>query len=81
MLSTGELESVALLAMALHDRGVAATSLTGPQAGMKTTGRYGSGMISEIRPDRLRGLLDKGQDLPLVEQATQAIWSNLRDNP
>jgi aspartate kinase len=29
LLSPGELQSVALLAMALHDRGVAATSLTG----------------------------------------------------
>jgi aspartate kinase len=55
LLSTGELQSVALLAMALHDRGVAATSLTGPQAGMKTTGRYGSGVISGVQPDRLRG--------------------------
>ena len=61
LLSTGELQSVALLAMALHDRGVAATSLTGPQAGMKITGRYGSGVISGIQPDRLRGLLDEGQ--------------------
>ena len=61
LLSTGELQSVALLAMALHDRGVAATSLTGPQAGMKTTGRYGSGVISGVQPDRLRGLLDEGQ--------------------
>src|ERR671927_1249257 len=61
LLSTGELQSVALLAMALHDRGVAATSLTGPQAGMKTTGRYGSGVISGIQPDRLRGLLAEGQ--------------------
>src|ERR671912_2238400 len=60
LLSTGELQSVALLAMALHDRGVAATSLTGLQAGMKTTGRYGSGVISGIQPDRLRGLLDEG---------------------
>src|ERR671921_112876 len=61
LLSTGELQSVALLAMALHDRGVAATSLTGPQAGMKTTGRYGPGVISGIQPDRLRRLLDEGQ--------------------
>jgi len=61
LLSTGELQSVALLAMALHDRGVAATSLTGSQAGMKTEGRYGSGVISEIRPERLRSLLDEGQ--------------------
>jgi aspartate kinase len=64
LLSTGELQSVALLAMALHDRGVAATSLTGPQAGMKTTGRYGSGVISGIQPDRLRGLLDEGSERP-----------------
>lgn len=61
LLSTGELQSVALLAMSLHDRGVAATSLTGEQAGMKTEGRYGSGVISEIRPERLRGLLSEGQ--------------------
>src|SRR5919205_1700511 len=61
LLSTGELQSVALLAMALHDRGVAATSLTGPQAGMKITGRYGSGVISEINPERMRSLLAEGQ--------------------
>ena len=61
LLSTGERQSVALLAMALHDRGVAATSLTGPQAGMKITGRYGSGVISEINPERMRSLLAEGQ--------------------
>src|ERR687885_2990828 len=61
LLSTGELQSVALLAMALHDRGVAATSLSGPQAGMKTTGRYGSGVISEIQPERMQQLLAEGQ--------------------
>ena len=61
LLSTGERQSVALLAMALHDRGVPATSLTGPQAGMKITGRYGSGIISEIQPERMRGLLAEGQ--------------------
>ena len=61
LLSTGERQSVALLAMALHDRGVAATSLTGPQAGMKTEGRYGSGIISEIQPERMQQLLAEGQ--------------------
>lgn len=61
LLSTGERQSVALLAMALHDRGVAATSLSGSQAGMKITGRHGSGVISEIQPERLRGLLSEGQ--------------------
>ncbi len=61
LLSTGERQSVALLAMALHDRGVAATSLSGPQAGMKIAGRHGSGVISEIQPERMRRLLDEGQ--------------------
>ena len=61
LLSTGERQSVALLAMALHDRGVAATSLTGPQAGMETTGRYGSGVISTIRTERIKKLLDEGE--------------------
>ena len=61
LLATGEEQSVALLAMALHDRGVAAASLTGPQAGMTVTGRYGSGVISEIRPERIHKLLKEGQ--------------------
>jgi aspartate kinase len=61
LLSTGEQQSVALLAMALHDRGVAATSLSGPQAGMKTEGRYGSGVITGIQPERMRSLLAEGQ--------------------
>jgi aspartate kinase len=61
LLATGEEQSVALLAMALHDRGVPAISLTGPQAGMTVTGRYGSGVISEIRPERIYKLLKEGQ--------------------
>ena len=61
LLATGEEQSVALLAMALHDRGVAAVSLTGPQAGFRITGRYGSGVISEIRPDRIKKLLAEEQ--------------------
>ena len=59
LLATGEEQSVALLAMALHDRGVAAASLTGPQAGFRITGRYGSGVISEIKPDRIHRLLSE----------------------
>jgi len=61
LLATGEEQSVALLAMALSDRGVEAVSLTGPQAGMRTTGRYGSGIISEVRPDRIKKLLGEGK--------------------
>jgi aspartate kinase len=61
LLATGEEQSVALLAMALHDRGLPAVSLTGPQAGMTVTGRYGSGVISEIRPERIHRFLEEGQ--------------------
>ncbi|AHY47938.1 aspartate kinase, monofunctional class [Rubrobacter radiotolerans] len=60
LLATGEEQSVALLAMALHDRGADAVSLTGPQAGFRLEGRYGSGVISEIRPDRIHDLLGEG---------------------
>src|SRR5918998_3258459 len=52
LLSTGEQQSVALLAMALHDREVAAISLSGSQAGVKTTGSHRSGGISPIQPQR-----------------------------
>ena len=61
LLATGEEQSAALLAMALNDRGILAESLTGPQAGMTVTGRYGSGIISEIRPKRIQALLSEGR--------------------
>src|SRR4028118_166312 len=55
LLATGEEQSVALLAMALHDRGVSAESLTGPQAGMTVTGRAGSRVGWPPRPTRTYG--------------------------
>lgn len=54
LLATGEEQSVAL-----HDRGIPAVSLTGPQAGFRITGSYGSGVISEIKPDRIHKLLSE----------------------
>jgi aspartate kinase len=73
LLATGEEQSVALLAMALHDRGVPAVSLTGPQAGMTVTGRYGSGVISEIRPERIHRLL--GEDQVVIVAGFQGMNS------
>src|SRR5918998_4528642 len=46
LLATGEEQSMALLAMALHDRGVPAISLTGPQAGVTGNGPLGPGVVS-----------------------------------
>lgn len=65
LLATGEEQSVALLAMALHDRNVEAISLTGPQAGVRITGKYGAGVISEVRPERLLKLLE-AQNIAIV---------------
>lgn len=61
LLATGEQRSAALLAMALCDRDVSAVSLTGSQAGLRTEGRHGSGVISEVRPEKARELLDEGE--------------------
>jgi aspartate kinase len=73
LLATGEEQSVALLAMALHARDVPAVSLTGPQAGMTVTGRYGSGVISEIQPERIHRLL--GEDQVVIVAGFQGMNS------
>jgi len=49
LLATGEHQSATLLSMALHGLGVPAISLTGPQAGITTDGRYGRARIAGNR--------------------------------
>ncbi|MFC0359306.1 MULTISPECIES: aspartate kinase [Kytococcus] len=61
LLTSGEQISIALLAMALHEMDVAATSFTGRQAGLRTTDAFGSARITEIDASRLRTSLDAGQ--------------------
>ncbi len=61
LLATGELVSAALLVMALHDRGVAAISLSGPQAGILTDGTHGRALITGIEPTRVRQELGNGR--------------------
>ncbi len=60
LLTAGERVTMALLAMAIQDLGVPATSLTGSQAGILTTGRHGRAEIVEIRANRVREGLDDG---------------------
>lgn len=60
LLATGEGASAALLAIALQNFGVPAVSLTGAQAGIRTVGRPGSGMIADIDTRRLREILADG---------------------
>ena len=61
LLSTGELVSSTLMAMALKARGYDAISLSGIQAGIKTDMVHGSARIADIDTDRLRRELDKGR--------------------
>jgi aspartate kinase len=60
LLTAGERMSNALLAMAIHARGVEARSFTGSQAGMVTTGKHGDARIVQVTPHRLRDALDQG---------------------
>jgi aspartate kinase len=57
LLTAGERISMALLSMALHERGVAAISFTGSQSGIITDTWHGSASIREIRATRLQEAL------------------------
>lgn len=61
LLTAGERVTMALVAMAIQDLDVAATSLTGSQAGILTNGRHGRAEIVEIRANRVREALDEGK--------------------
>ena len=61
LLATGEHQSATLVSMALHALGVKAISLTGPQAGITTDGRYGRARIAGIDPTRVRAELAGGK--------------------
>src|SRR6185295_18662158 len=61
LLATGEHQSATLVSMALHALGVAAISLSGPQAGITTDGRYGKARIASIEPDRVRREIEGGR--------------------
>jgi aspartate kinase len=61
LLATGEIQSAALLAMALIARGTDAISLSGAQAGISADGTYGKGRIAGIEPRRVRAELDAGR--------------------
>jgi aspartate kinase len=61
LLTAGERVTMALVAMAIQDLGVDATSFTGSQAGILTTGRHGQAEILEIKADRVREGLSDGK--------------------
>jgi aspartate kinase len=65
LLTAGERMSAALLAMAIHDQGMHARSLTGSQAGIITTGTHGNARIIDITPGRITTALDRN-DIVIV---------------
>ena len=65
LLTTGEQVSIALLAMALNQRGVPARSFTGAQIRVVTTSAHGRARIENVETERLRAALDEGV-VPIV---------------
>ncbi len=61
LLSTGELVSSTLLAMALRDIGYEAISLSGAQAGIRTDATHSRARILRVDPKRVVRELDKGK--------------------
>ena len=60
LLATGEQQTIALAAIALHAQGVPAVSLTGAQAGIVTDGVHTKAKIHNITPAKVHELLDAG---------------------
>jgi len=60
LLATGEQVSIALLAMALCERGVPAQSFTGSQVRVRTTSTHRRARITEVETGRLRSALAAG---------------------
>jgi len=61
LLSAGERISMALLAITLNSRGIAAVSYTGSQAGILTDSSHGSAKILDIKGTRVRDSLAQGR--------------------
>tara|TARA_B100000586_G_scaffold199922_1_gene148167 strand:- start:3161 stop:4393 length:1233 start_codon:yes stop_codon:yes gene_type:complete len=60
LLSTGELQSCALVAMALKSMGKKAVSLSGAQAGIRTDSSYGKAKIAGVDTGRINEELERG---------------------
>jgi aspartate kinase len=77
LLSTGERISCALCAMAIHDMGHSAISLTGSQAGIVTDSSHTKARILEVRADRIREGL--GEDRIVLVAGFQGVSGDSHD--
>jgi len=53
LLATGEMQSIALLTMAIKSKGYNAISLTGPQAGIHSDSTHTKAKIKRVRPEKI----------------------------
>ena len=60
LVANGETITAPLVAMCLQDQGLPAISLTGLQAGVRTSNHHSKARIKEIRPTRVLEALDRG---------------------
>jgi aspartate kinase len=77
LLSTGERISCALCAMAIHDLGHQAISLTGSQAGIVTDSSHTKARIIDVRADRISDALD--EDRIVLVAGFQGVSTDSRD--
>jgi aspartate kinase len=77
LLSTGERISCALCAMAIHDMGHKAISLTGSQAGIVTDSSHTRAKIIDVRAERIRETL--GEDRIVLVAGFQGVSTDSRD--
>ncbi len=77
LLSTGERISCALCAMAIHDLGHRAISLTGSQAGIVTDASHTKARILDVRADRIEAAL--AEDMIVLVAGFQGMSTTSRD--
>jgi aspartate kinase len=77
LLSTGERISCALCAMAIHDMGHSAISLTGSQAGIVTDSFHTKAKIVDVRAERIRETLE--EDRIVLVAGFQGVSTDSQD--
>ncbi len=75
LLSTGEIVSSTLLAMAINDKGYTSVSLSGAQAGIETDTSHNKALIKQIEPKRIIKELEKGNIV--IVAGFQGITENM----
>ncbi|MFC6064416.1 aspartate kinase [Streptomyces ochraceiscleroticus] len=74
LLAVGESTSCALAAIAIHELGERAVSLTGPQAGIYTDDSHGNARLQRVSPERVVEALE--QDMIVLVTGFQGVSAN-----